>query len=188
MELAINQMKFMQSCNGIRVYLGAALRLSHIPQQTMAKRSTIVESPAFTKPKKKSLKLAKRTLMCGLQKPSSHQISLTLWQPQIAWTVSSISASHTSQMALLVTFLLNRFSLVGRDSLQALQIKFITLLGTFKLHIFLQKSECAAGFEFPGLRAAALFSSLLTIYKHFPSNKHLETYLSKSAHHSHSDY
>lgn len=32
----------------------------------MAKRSTIVESPAFKKPKKKSLKLAKRTLMCGL--------------------------------------------------------------------------------------------------------------------------
>ena len=38
------------------------------------------------------------------------------WQPHNAWTVSSISLWHLSQIEFRVTFLISKFFFVGRDS------------------------------------------------------------------------
>ncbi|KAM4088816.1 hypothetical protein ACB094_07G101200 [Castanea mollissima] len=107
-------------------------------------------------PVHRSLKSTKRVASWFLREGSSHHTSFSAWQPQRAWIASLISSLHLSHVALCVTFLLNRFLLVGSDSKQALQIKCLILFGTPREYILLQQAFCAK--EFDGPRVGVRYS------------------------------
>ena len=84
-----------------------------------------------------------------LRHGSSHQTSFRTWQPHNAWITSSTPTWQRSQTAFRVTFLMNRFFFVGRDSRHARQIKCLILFGTSKSQIWFQELLWAEGFEGP---------------------------------------
>ena len=115
--------------------------ISFVPylQATKANRSARFGSSKLVIPIHWSLKSTKHMGRWFLRISSSHQTSLSTWQPHKAWTESSTSSSHHSHSAFLVTFLASKFFLVGNESRQALHRKCLILFGTLRDQILLQQ-------------------------------------------------
>lgn len=137
------------------------LFLFHILQARYANLSAKLGSSEFVIPVHRSLKSTKRVASWFLREGSSHHTSFSAWQPQRVWNTSSISALHLSHVAHHVTFLLNKFLLVGSDSQQALQMKCLILFGTPRDQIPLQQEFCAEGLDGPKVVDSRLLDNIL---------------------------
>ena len=142
-----------------------ALRLCHILHVTYANRSAKKWSLLLIIPIHKSLKSTNCTANWFLRHGSSHQTSFRTWQPHNTWRTSSTPSWQRSQIAFRVTFLVNRFFFVGRDSQHARQIKCLILFRTSNSQIWFQELLWAEGFDGPtvGVLESNLYA-LFVIY------------------------
>ena len=102
-------------------------------------------------PWNRSLKFANLSDKKILHGSTSHHISFSIWQPHNACAESSISLQQRSQRAFGLGIHLLKFCFVGRESLQALQMKCRILLGTvaiysakFFVSILIRRARCSS--------------------------------------------
>ena len=98
---------------------------------------------------------------------------LSTGQPYRAWTVSSWCILQISHKPSEVILRRARFTLVGKEFEHARQIRFLTLFGTAKLHILLQRGFMASALEGPS--CWSVFASNKNLYPDlgFWTNLHL---------------